>query len=185
MTRKPKPTAPGSQADIESMIRVDHAGEYGAVRIYQGQLAVLKRRKGTEHSVATIEHMAEQEQRHLKAFDKLVNERKVRPTALEPVWRIAGFALGAASAALGEKAAFACTAAVEEVIDEHYASQIAALESGKDPALKAAVEDFRADEATHRETAIQEGAEQAPGYRLLSETIKAGCRIAIKLSERI
>ena len=183
MTRKPKPAAPGSTADIESMIRVDHAGEYGAVRIYQGQLAVLKRRKGAERSVETIEHMAEQEQRHLKAFDKLINERKVRPTALEPVWRIAGFALGAATAAMGEKAAFACTAAVEEVIDEHYASQIAALED--DPALKGQIEDFRADEAAHRETALKEGAEQAPGYKLLSETIKAGCRVAIKLSEKI
>jgi ubiquinone biosynthesis monooxygenase Coq7 len=183
MTRKPKPAAPGSTADIESMIRVDHAGEYGAVRIYQGQLAVLKRRKGAERSVETIEHMAEQEQRHLKAFDRLINERKVRPTALEPVWRIAGFALGAATAAMGEKAAFACTAAVEEVIDEHYASQIAALED--DPALKGQIEDFRADEAAHRETALKEGAEQAPGYKLLSETIKAGCRVAIKLSERI
>jgi ubiquinone biosynthesis monooxygenase Coq7 len=183
MTRKPKPAAPGSTADIESMIRVDHAGEYGAVRIYQGQLAVLKRRKGAERSVETIEHMAEQEQRHLKAFDRLINERKVRPTALEPIWRIAGFALGAATAAMGEKAAFACTAAVEEVIDEHYASQIAALEG--DPALKGQIEDFRADEAAHRETALKEGAEQAPGYKLLSETIKAGCRIAIKLSEKI
>ena len=184
MPRKPKPTSPGSTTDIESMIRVDHAGEYGAVRIYEGQLAVLRRRKGAEHSVETIAHMAEQEQRHLKAFDTLVNERRVRPTALEPVWRIAGFALGAATAALGEKAAFACTAAVEEVIDEHYAAQIAALED-KDPALKGRIEDFRADEAAHRDTAIAEGAEQAPGYKLLSETIKAGCRIAIKLSERI
>jgi len=184
MPRKPKPTAPGSPLDIESMIRVDHAGEYGAVRIYEGQLAVLKRRKGASASVQTIQHMAEQEQRHLKAFDRLVNERKVRPTALEPVWRIAGFALGAATAALGEKAAFACTAAVEEVIDEHYAAQIEALKD-KDPALKAAVVDFRADEAAHRDTALAQGAEQAPGYKLLSETIKAGCRIAIKLSERI
>jgi ubiquinone biosynthesis monooxygenase Coq7 len=184
MARKPKPAAPGSSADIESMIRVDHAGEYGAVRIYEGQLAVLKRRKGAGASVETIAHMAEQEQRHLKAFDQLVNERRVRPTALEPVWRIAGFALGAATAALGEKAAFACTAAVEEVIDEHYASQIAAL-GDKDPALASAVTEFRADEAAHRDTAIAQGAEQAPGYRLLSETIKAGCRIAIKLSERI
>src|SRR5690348_3032483 len=161
MPRKPKPASPGSQPDIESMIRVDHAGEYGAVRIYEGQLAVLKRRKGTEASVQTITHMAEQEQRHLKAFDRLVNERKVRPTALEPVWRVAGFALGAATAMMGEKAAYACTAAVEEVIDEHYAAQIAALEDGKDPALKAAVEDFRADEAAHRDTALAQGAEQA------------------------
>jgi ubiquinone biosynthesis monooxygenase Coq7 len=185
MSRKPKPAAPGNATDIDSMIRVDHAGEYGAVRIYEGQLAVLRNRKGAERSVETIKHMAEQEQRHLKAFDKLVNERKVRPTALEPVWRVAGFALGAATAALGEKAAFACTAAVEEVIDEHYAAQIKALEDGKDPALKGQIEEFRADEAAHRETALAEGAEQAPGYKLLSETIKAGCRIAIKLSERI
>ena len=185
MSRKSKPAAPGSHTDIEAMIRVDHAGEYGAVRIYQGQLAVLKRRAGSEASVETIAHMAAQEERHLKAFDLLVNERKVRPTALEPLWRIAGFALGAATAAMGDKAAFACTAAVEEVIDEHYAAQIAALEDGRDPDLKAQVEDFRADEAAHRDTAIQQGAEQAPGYKLLSETIKAGCRIAIKLSERI
>jgi ubiquinone biosynthesis monooxygenase Coq7 len=184
MPRKAKPLSPGSPPDIESMIRVDHAGEYGAVRIYEGQLAVLKRRKGAGASVETIQHMADQEQRHLKAFDRLVNERRVRPTALEPVWRIAGFALGAATAALGEKAAFACTAAVEEVIDEHYASQIEALKD-KDPALKAAVEDFRADEAAHRDTALAQGAEQAPGYKLLSEAIKTGCRIAIKLSEKI
>jgi ubiquinone biosynthesis monooxygenase Coq7 len=182
MPRKPKPAAPGSPVDIEAMIRVDHAGEYGAVRIYEGQLAVLKRRKSA--SVETIQHMADQEQRHLKTFDRLVNERRVRPTALEPVWRVAGFALGAITAAMGEKAAFACTAAVEEVIDEHYAAQVAALKD-KDPALKTTVEDFRADEAAHREEALKQGAEQAPGYKLLSETIKAGCRIAIKLSERI
>ena len=182
MPRKPKPAAPGSPTDIEAMIRVDHAGEYGAVRIYEGQLAVLKRRKSA--SVDTIQHMADQEQRHLKTFDRLVNERRVRPTALEPVWRVAGFALGAVTAAMGEKAAFACTAAVEEVIDEHYASQVAALKD-KDPALKATVEDFRADEAAHRDEALKQGAEQAPGYKLLSEAIKTGCRIAIKLSERI
>jgi len=182
MPRKSKPAAPGSPVDIEAMIRVDHAGEYGAVRIYEGQLAVLKRRKSTK--VETIQHMADQEQRHLKTFDKLVNERRVRPTALEPVWRVAGFALGAVTAAMGEKAAFACTAAVEEVIDEHYASQVAALKD-KDPALKATVEDFRADEAAHRDEALKQGAEQAPGYKLLSEAIKTGCRIAIKLSEKI
>ena len=146
MPRKAKPNAPGAAADIEAMIRVDHAGEYGAVRIYEGQLAVLKGRA----AASAIRHMVEQEQRHLKTFDRLINERKVRPTALEPVWRIAGFALGAATAALGEKAAFACTAAVEEVIDEHYAAQIAALQD-KDPALKGSIEDFRADEAAHRE----------------------------------
>jgi 3-demethoxyubiquinol 3-hydroxylase len=193
MTRKAKPAAPGTAADpaahsaatdIESMIRVDHAGEYGAVRIYEGQLAVLGRRKGSERSAQTIRHMAAQEQRHLKTFDAMVNDRKVRPTALEPVWRVAGFALGFGTALLGEKAAFACTAAVEEVIDEHYAAQIAAL-GDKDEKLKETVADFRADEAAHRETALAEGAEQAPGYKLLSQAIKAGCRVAIKLSEKI
>jgi ubiquinone biosynthesis monooxygenase Coq7 len=180
MTRKAKPAAPGSPVDTEAMIRVDHAGEFGAVRIYQGQLAVLKNGAAAD----TIRHMAQQEERHLKAFDKLVNERRVRPTALEPVWRVAGFALGFGTALMGEKAAFACTAAVEEVIDEHYAGQVQALE-GKDEALRATVADFRAEEAEHRDTALQNGAEQAPGYRLLSSAIKAGCRVAIKLSEKI
>ena len=179
MPRKPKPSSPGASLDIPSMIRVDHAGEYGAVRIYEGQLAVLKGRASAE----TIQHMADQEQRHLKSFDRLVNERRVRPTALEPLWRVAGFALGATTALMGEKAAFACTAAVEEAIDEHYAGQIEAL-GDRDPDLKKTVEDFRADEAAHRQTALDHGAEQAPGYRLLSAAIKSGCRVAIKLSEK-
>lgn len=178
--RKPKPAAPGAALDTDAMIRVDHAGEYGAVRIYEGQLAVLKNGPAAD----LIRHMAQQEERHLKTFDRLINERKVRPTALEPVWRVAGFALGAATALMGEKAAFACTAAVEEVIDEHYAGQVAALD-GKDDSLKATVEEFRAEEAEHRDTALQNGAEQAPAYPLLSAAIKAGCRVAIKLSERI
>ena len=178
--RKAKPKAPGAALDTEAMIRVDHAGEYGAVRIYEGQLAIL----GKGASGDLIRHMAEQEQHHLQTFDRLVNERRVRPTALEPVWRVAGFALGAATALMGEKAAFACTAAVEEAIDEHYAGQIEAL-GDSDPVLKKTVEDFRADEAAHRQTALDNGAEQAPGYKLLSEAIKAGCRVAIKLSEKI
>jgi ubiquinone biosynthesis monooxygenase Coq7 len=180
MPRKPKPKAPGTAPDTEAMIRVDHAGEYGAVRIYEGQLAVLRGRASAD----TIRHMAEQEEHHLKTFDRLVNERRVRPTALEPVWRVAGFALGAATALLGEKAAMACTAAVEEVIDEHYAGQIEKL-GDSDRELKATVADFRADEIAHRDEAMAQGAQQAPGYRILSETIKAGCRIAIALSTRI
>lgn len=180
MPRKPRPKAPGAELDTDAMIRVDHAGEYGAVRIYEGQLAVL----GSRASAATIRHMAEQEQRHLKTFDRLVNERKVRPTALEPLWRVAGYALGMGTALLGEKAAFACTAAVEEAIDSHYGQQIASL-GDRDPLLKQTVEDFRADEAAHRQLALDHGAEQAPGYKLLSEAIKAGCRVAIKLSEKI
>jgi ubiquinone biosynthesis monooxygenase Coq7 len=190
MNRKVRPAAPGHSAssvaadDIAAMIRVDHAGEYGAVRIYEGQLAVLGRKAATAQSAALIRHMAEQEQRHLKTFDKMVNDRKVRPTALEPLWRMAGFALGFGTALLGEKAAFACTAAVEEAIDEHYAAQIESL-GESDPGLKQTVEDFRTDEAAHRQTALDNGAEAAPGYKLLSETIKAGCRVAIKLSEKI
>lgn len=184
--RKPRPAPPGThtKADIGAMIRVDHAGEYGAVRIYEGQLAVLRARGGSDHAIATITHMAEQEQGHLKAFDALVNARAVRPTALAPVWHLAGFALGAATAAMGEKAAYACTAAVEEVIDDHYAGQITAL-GEKDPELAGAISRFRADEAAHRNTALENGAEGAHGYRLLSGAIKAGCRIAIRLSERI
>jgi ubiquinone biosynthesis monooxygenase Coq7 len=163
------------------MIRVDHAGEYGAVRIYEGQLAVLGHRDS--ETVAAIRQMAAQEQRHLKAFDALVNERRVRPTALEPVWRVAGFALGAATALMGEKAAMACTAAVEEAIDEHYAAQVKVLDD--DPSLRQTVEEFRQEEVAHRDEAIAHGAEQAPGYKLLSAAIKAGCRVAIKLSEKI
>lgn len=184
-TRKSRPAPPGvtTASDIEAMIRVDHAGEYGAVRIYEGQLAVLGSRRSATRTANAIRKMAEQEQAHLRAFDRLVNERRVRPTALEPVWRIAGYALGAATALMGEKAAMACTAAVEEVIDEHYARQVERLDG--DPALKKTVQDFRADEIAHRDEALAHGAEDAPGYKMLSETIKAGCRLAIKLSERL
>ena len=184
MSRKARPASPGTRTsdEIAAMIRVDHAGEYGAVRIYEGQLAVLGARDS--NAADAIRHMAEQEQVHLKTFDALVNERRVRPTALEPVWRVAGFALGAATALMGEKAAMACTAAVEEVIDDHYAAQVAKL-GDADPKLKKTVEDFRADEIAHRDTALEHGAEQAPAYRVLSEAIKAGCRLAIRLSEKI
>lgn len=177
------PPGVASTADVEAMIRVDHAGEYGAVRIYEGQLAVLGRRASAKKTATAIRKMAQQEQDHLKAFDELINERRVRPTALAPVWHIAGFALGAATALMGEKAAMACTAAVEDVIDDHYASQVARIENDDD--LKNRIEAFRADEVAHREEALARGAEEAPGYKLLSSAIKAGCRLAIKLSERI
>lgn len=182
--RKPRPATPGTQTsdEIAAMIRVDHAGEYGAVRIYEGQLAVLGGRDG--EAAHAIRRMAAEEQRHLQTFDRLINERRVRPTALEPVWRVAGFALGAATALLGEKAAMACTAAVEEVIDEHYAAQIEKL-GDSDAELKTTVADFRADEIAHRDEALAQGAEEAPAYPLLRETIKAGCRLAIALSTRI
>jgi len=163
------------------MIRVDHAGEYGAVRIYEGQLAVLGKSKS--ETVEAIRHMAKQEEAHLKAFDTLVNERHVRPTALAPVWEVAGFALGAVTALMGEKAAMACTEAVEDVIDRHYADQVERLED-RDPELTKTVETFRAEEIAHRDTATAHGAAEAPAYRLLSGAIKTGCKVAIALSTR-
>jgi ubiquinone biosynthesis monooxygenase Coq7 len=171
-----------SAKNLARMLRVDHAGEHGAVQIYRGQLAVL----GHTASAGTIRHMEEQEQAHLKTFDSLMVEHGVRPTVFSPVWHVAGFALGAVTALMGEKAAMACTAAVEEVIDEHYASQVAALDNDGEPAreLKETIEAFRADEVEHRDTAIAHGAEQTPGYALLSGAIKAGCRLAIRISER-
>ncbi|HWA91493.1 MAG TPA: demethoxyubiquinone hydroxylase family protein [Rhizomicrobium sp.] len=178
--RKERPAAPGTHEDLAAMIRVDHAGEYGAVRIYEGQLAVLKSGPAAD----AIRRMAEQEQHHLQTFDRLIVERRVRPTALEPVWRVAGYALGAATALMGEKAAFACTAAVEEVIDEHYAGQLEKL-GDNDAELKSTVAEFRADEVAHRDEALAQGAEDAPAYPLLREAIKAGCRLAIALSTRL
>ncbi len=165
---------------VDRMVRVDHAGEYGAKRIYQGQLAVLRGRA----SEPLIQHMQEQEQKHLDYFEKAIGERQVRPTLLHPFWHIAGFALGAATALMSEKAAMACTAAVEEVIDNHYGNQLEQL-GDSDPALSAAITEFRAEEAEHRETAISEGAEDAFAYRLLSRVIKAGCKAAIYAAERI
>lgn len=178
---------PGVSRDkrVKEMIRVDHAGEYGAVRIYEGQLAVFRGRRQTQETANLIEHMADQEQHHLETFDQLLNDRQVRPTALAPVWHAAGFALGAATALMGEKAAMACTAAVEEAIDDHYAEQELALETYKDDELAEVVSDFRADEAEHRSTALARGAEETPGYPVLSAAIKGACRLAIKLSEKV
>lgn len=174
------PGDPGPEALVERMIRVDHAGEYGAARIYAGQLAVL----GKTETGPVIRRMAEQEKRHLQTFDRLVVDRRVRPTALSPVWHVAGFALGAASAALGSRAAMACTAAVESVIDRHYAGQLDKL--GEDEAeLRETIAEFRADEIEHRDTALAHEAERAPAFRPMTEAIKAGTRLAIWLSERI
>lgn len=167
--------------DTERMIRVDQAGEYGAQRIYAGQLAVM----GTRAPLAgEVRHMAEQEAEHLARFNALIAERGVRPTALQPFWHVAGFALGAATALIGPKAAMACTAAVEEEIDRHYTAQLDEL-GDTDPELSATITEFRADEREHRETALAHGAEQAPAYPLLSGAIRLGCRIAIRMAERI
>jgi 3-demethoxyubiquinol 3-hydroxylase len=163
------------------MLRVDQAGEYGATRIYAGQLAVL----GDRAEIAgEIRHMAEQEAVHRAKFDALLTERGVRPTVLQPFWDVAGFALGAATALIGPKAAMACTAAVETEIDLHYSAQLDEL-GDSDPELSAMIHDFREDERAHRETALAAGAEQAPAYPLLSGAIRLGCRVAIRLAERI
>jgi ubiquinone biosynthesis monooxygenase Coq7 len=180
----PLPGGPDMTARRLAMIRVDHAGELGAVRIYEGQLAVLGQSARTRESAAIIRAMAAQEERHLEKFDHLLRKSHARPTALRPLWDAAGFALGALSAFIGERAAMACTAAVEEVIDEHYARQSHALGEA-DPALKSVVDAFRKDEAHHRAEALAAGAEAAPGYRLFSAAIKAGCRLAIRLSARL
>ncbi len=173
---------PGDRrADTASMLRVDQAGEYGATRIYAGQLAVL-RRNGSEAKL--IARMAAQEERHLQRFNQLMTERRVRPTALQPLWNVAGFALGAATALMSEKAALACTDAIETEIDKHYTEQLSEL-GDDDPELASEIADFRADEIEHRDTARNAGATQAVGYPLLTAAIRAGCRVAIELSKRI
>src|SRR5579863_5164277 len=157
------PGDPSRETQVARMIRVDHAGEYGAARIYAGQLAVLRNRE----SAPVLREMQAQEQQHLDRFSELIYARRVRPTALLPLWHLAGFALGAATAALGERAAMACTVAVEEAIDAHYAGQIDALDDGESE-LRATLGTFRDEELQHRDIALQHGAGQAPGYRLLS-----------------
>lgn len=170
-----------SAAKTARMLRVDQAGEYGATRIYAGQLAVMGDRAPHAGEIAA---MADQEHGHLRKFDALLAERGVRPTALQPLWSVAGYALGAATALIGPEAAMACTAAVEEEIDRHYTAQLEEL-GDSDPALSQMVSEFRDDERAHRDAALAAGAERAPAYPLLSGAIRLGCRMAIRLSERI
>jgi 3-demethoxyubiquinol 3-hydroxylase len=160
------------------MVRVDHAGEYGATQIYRGQLDVLGRRRSAE-----IRRMAETENRHLARFEELLHERRVRPTLLHPLWSVTGYALGVATALLGERAALACTVAIEDVIDEHYQTQAEYL-ADADPELRQTVLSFRDDEIAHRETALAQGAEAAFGYDVISAAIRTGSRVAIWLSTR-
>ena len=166
---------------LEQIIRVDHAGEYGATRIYDGQIAVF----GKNSKIGkTIQHMADQEQEHIDKFNELILEHRVRPTALLPVWNIAGFALGASTALLGEKAAMACTVAVEKVIGEHYQEQLDLLEDDhKD--LKKTISKFRDDELEHHDIGIEHDAESAPGYKIMSRVIELGCKTAIAISKKI
>ena len=170
-----------ARPDTDAMIRVDQAGEYGATRIYAGQLAVL----GDRHPAARlIAGMAQQEERHRQFFDRLIAERGVRPTVLQPFWSVAGFALGAVTAAIGPKAAMACTAAVETEIDRHYAEQLEQL-GADDPELSHAIADFQAEELEHKETALAHGAEEAVAYPVMSAAIRLGCKVAIALAKRI
>ncbi len=184
MSRRRLPGELSRAQELARMLRVDHAGEVGATRIYAGQLAVL----GHRPVGRTIRHMAAQERAHKAEFDRLLGLHKVRPTVLAPVWNAAGFALGAATALMGERAAMACTVAVEEVIGEHYAAQVARLEDigegDDDAAIATTIAQFRDDELEHRDTGLAHDAEGTPGYGLLSAAIKRGCRSAIWLAER-
>lgn len=170
-----------SESPSDRMLRVDQAGEYGATRIYAGQLAVMGARAPHSGEVAA---MAAQEAAHRERFDALMVERGSRPTALQPLWSVAGYALGAATALLGPEAAMACTAAIEEEIDRHYTRQLEEL-GEDDPKLASMIDEFRTDERAHRDAALAAGAERAPAYPLLSGAIRLGCRVAIRLSERI
>ncbi len=173
---------PGDRREAtRSMIRVDQAGEYGATRIYAGQLAVMGDRTPAARQIAG---MAEQEREHRAFFDAMMARRGVRPTLFQPIWDVAGFALGAVTAAIGPEAAMACTVAVETEIDKHYADQLTAL-AGDDPELGEAIARFQAEEVEHRETALANGAELAPGYPVMSAVIRAGCRAAIAVAKRI
>ena len=163
------------------MLRVNQAGEYGATRIYAGQLAVLRRNSPASKLIARMDG---QERRHLERFNALMARRRVRPTVLQPVWDVAGFALGAATALMSEEAAMACTDAVETEIDRHYGRQLEEL-GEDDPELAADIAEFRTEEVEHRDSAREAGAERAFGYPLLTAAVRAGCRLAIGLSKRI
>ena len=166
---------------LDEIIRVDHAGEYGATRIYDGQIAVF----GKNSKIGkTIQHMADQEQEHIEKFNELLIEKRVRPTALLPVWNIAGFALGAGTALMGEKAAMACTVAVEKVIGEHYREQQDLLEDDEKE-LKKTIAKFEKDELEHHDIGLEHDAENAPGYKVMTKVIEIGCKAAIAISKKI
>ena len=180
----PRPGAGAARARLSEMLRVDHAGELAAGAIYRGQRAVLRASARAGRALAQIADLEAQEDEHLARFDRLLVERQVRPSLLSPLWRAAGFGLGAATALIGEKAAHACTEAVETVIEGHYASQIAEL-APAEPDLAAELSRFRDDELEHRDIAVAEGAREAPAYPLLAAVIRAGCRAAIRVAEKV
>lgn len=174
------PGDPSPRERMARVVRVDHAGEYGAKRIYEGQIAVLGRGRHGK----TLRHMAEQEREHLDYFEKQLNVRHVRPTLLQPLWHITGFLLGAGTALLGERAAMACTVAVEEVIEGHYEAQLAQL-GPEEAALKDSIRRFQAEEVQHRDIGLANEAERAPAYPVLTAAIKAGTRAVIWVAERL
>lgn len=182
------PTAPALPGPhdrrLEEMLRVDHAGEYGAVNIYRGQRAVFSRLPGKARMATLLEEMEDGEAHHLETFDRMLIDKGVRPTVLAPLWNAAGFALGAGTALLGEKTAMACTSAVERVIEKHYAEQVAEL-GPEHGALRDTLAQFREDEIGHHDTAIEEGAETAPAYGLFKRVIEAGCKAAIAISQKV
>jgi len=184
--RRPRPPSFGAATHphMDEMIRVDHAGEYGAVRIYAGQRAVFSHLPSKRRLADYIAGQEAEESVHLKAFDTLIHERAVRPTVFAPVWDVAGYALGVATALMGEKAAHACTAAVEQVIEQHYAAQEDEL-GQQDPSLKAMIATFRADETAHKEHALASGAQQAFGWPVLQAVIRVGCQAAIAVSKKL
>ena len=183
-TRPPLPGTKGTANHIAEMIRVDHAGEYGATRIYEGQRAVFSRLPGAKKITAQLAAQEADETVHKAAFDKLIQERGIRPTLLAPFWGAAGFGLGVVTALMGQKAAHACTAAVEEVIEDHYRAQIEEL--GEDePALKTMITTFRAEEIAHKEQAIAEGAKDAFAHPVLEALIKTGCKVAIAVCQKV
>ena len=185
---RPKTLGPNPRGGVgptlAEMLRVDHAGEYGAVAIYRGQQAVFRQSRATQAMADQLAEMQAEEQKHLDAFDRMLVEEGVRPTLLTPVWNAAGYGLGVVTALMGEKAAHACTDAVETVIEEHYADQARAAEAER-PDLAATFREFREDELHHRDVAVEGGAREAPFYRLLSRVIRRGCHAAIAVSEKV
>ena len=180
----PRPGTGAARARLGEILRVDHAGEYAAVEIYRAQRAVFEGRRGKDEVTSDLVEMEGHEAVHLARFNALLNEHRVRPTAMMPLWRLAARALGAGTALMGEKAAHACTEAVESVIEKHYAEQIAEL-ADRDPVLAAELKVFRDEEIAHYDHAVEHGSRDAPGYRVLSAVIKVGCRAAIRISERV
>ena len=169
---------------LEEIIRVDHAGERGAIKIYEGQLLALKTIKQDESLLNTIEEMKEQEKEHLEYFEKEIRKRKIKPTSLLPLWDIMGVALGFGSALLGKKATMLCTASVEEVIDGHYNNQLKKL-GNDEKDLKKKIEKFKEDEVNHKNIAYESGATNKGVYSIMDKVIKTGSKIAITISEKI